>query len=75
MEHSKEMKEFGSPIFYDKERQTYYYECAVSFEFGFRKLDEEEMEPIKGGNFLGFSTVKKYWTLDQYVGSASFYEI
>jgi biotin operon repressor len=44
------MRELGGPIAFCPLRRTYYYERDVQFYFGFRELDEKEVQGIDGGS-------------------------
>jgi len=49
-----EMKELGAPIYYDKERCCYCYSEEVKFEFGFRIIEQAQLDKIKGGEMQLF---------------------
>jgi hypothetical protein len=48
-EYINEMKEMDAPISYDKVRNSYCYTEKVKLEFGFKKLDNDSLDNIKGG--------------------------
>jgi hypothetical protein len=55
-----EMKNFGFPIQYCKERQSYYYTKTIRFGFDLHVLDKEEANNVEGGTFFDFFS-KKYF--------------
>jgi hypothetical protein len=58
----EEMKNFGFPIQYCSERQSYCYGKTVRFSFDLCILDKEEANQIEGGTFFNF--LKKNFTTD-----------
>ncbi len=48
-EYINEMKEMEAPIKYDKRRNSYCYKEKVRLEFGFKKLDKDQLGNLKGG--------------------------
>jgi len=53
-DYLNEMKELGAPIYYDKERCCYCYSEEVKFEFGFRIIEQAQLDKIKGGEMQLF---------------------
>jgi hypothetical protein len=48
-DYINEMKEQEAPIVYDKRRKSFCYSENVKLEYGFKKLDKEQLENLKGG--------------------------
>jgi predicted DNA-binding transcriptional regulator YafY len=48
-EYINEMKEMNAPISYDKVRNSYCYTEKVKLEFGFKKMENDTIDKIKGG--------------------------
>ena len=48
-EYIRAMRDMEAPISFCNYRQTYYYEHEVQFSVGFRELNGDEIQELKGG--------------------------
>ncbi len=53
-DYLNELRESGAPVYFDKERCCYCYSEEVKFEFGFKVIESEELDKIKGGKINFF---------------------
>ncbi len=54
-DYINEMKDQEAPIVYDKSRNSFCYSENVKLEYGFKKLDKDQLENLKGGMSFGNS--------------------
>lgn len=69
MRELSELKNLNAPIQFDHDRQTYYYNEEGTFEFGFKRISEVQMQKEVGGwNYLTrFYRVPKYETAISFI--------
>lgn len=64
MRDLSELRNLNAPIKFDHDRQTYYYDEEGTFEFGFKRLSEVQMQEEVGGSYISVRLfqVSKYET-------------